>query len=594
MKRSRPIFYKINGVILILLIPAVFLYTYFSTSSVQVIDAQMKAYKESQLLFLKSQIESNIERLSLSSNVLARDSSILDLYISILTKDYLRMIEYQTLVKEKLYLQSFSSHWSNELAVYLPAIETRISTNLSSRYDESVLERSENGVWTFQPGRETQAPAYQMLIWDPYLSKDQPGNVNAVFEVRFGIDNVRQMLRQYNADNPGHSFLLTESGEVFADSGLSDELYAGLGSELLAGGLDGLGSRNLTVDGQDVYLSYTAVPHLGAWLIDYVPLEQFHAPIIKSRNLFYISMAALVILGFFASYLLYLHVQKPLSTLIRGLKQFEMGDYAYRIHQRFHNEFDYMMHRFNDMGREIQHLIQNVYEEQHRSRLATLKQLQSQINPHFLYNCLSFIAACAKAGETTTIKEMAYHLGGYYRYTTRVENQSATLKEEIELVRHYLQIYTYRLERVKYRIEVPEEMLAEEGMRLIVQPVVENAIMHGVEPKPGPGLVVVRGRREAGWTMLQVEDSGVGMTESAIQAYVEQLELPMSEETGCGLWNVHQRLKIRYGADAGVTIERSADLGGLLVTLRWRTELTDKIEHTKRAEERAYEPNVVC
>jgi len=564
------------------------LYTYFSTSSVQVIDSQMRAYKESQLLFLKSQIESNVERLSLSSNVLARDSSILDLYLSILRKDYLRMIENQTMVKEKLYLQSFSSHWSNELSVYLPEIQTRISTTLNSSYNPAMLEQSENGVWQFMPGQDAQDAYYRMFIWDPYLSKDQPDTVNAVFEVRFGIDNVRKMLQQYNTDNPGHSFLLTNFGEVFSDTGAGDASYAELGAQLLADGVDGIGNRNMTVDGKEVYLSYAPLPHLGAWLVDYVPLEQFHAPIIQSRNLFYISMLVLIVLGFCASYLLYLHVQKPLSSLIKGLKQFEMGDYAYRIHQRFHNEFDYMMHRFNDMGREIQHLIQNVYEEQNRSRLATLKQLQSQINPHFLYNCLSFIAACAKAGHTTTIKEMAYHLGGYYRYTTRVENQKATLEEEMDLVKHYLQIYTYRLERVEYRIDVPQEMLQEPVMRLIVQPVVENAIMHGVEPKPGPGLVVVRGRREDGWTILQVEDSGVGMTEAAMRSYVQQLEQPMREDSGCGLWNVHQRLKVRYGPGAGVTIERSAELDGLCVSLRWRTD------DAEDAKETIYEPTFVC
>lgn len=582
MKRSRPIFVKMNGIILVVLIPAVILYTYFSTSSVQVIDSQMKAYKESQLLFLKSQIESNIERLSLSSNVLARDSSILDLYISILTKDYYRMIEYQTLVKEKLYLQSFSSHWSNELSVYLPDIQTRISTRLNSLYDPNVLERSENGVWQFQAGEGADQAYYQMLIWDPYLSKSDPDSVNAVFEVRFGLDNVRKMLQHYNLENPGHSFLLTASGEVFADAAASDAGYAELGAALLAEGLDGIGNRDLKVDGRQSYLSYAHVPHLDAWLVDYVPLQQFHAPVIQSRNLFYVSMLVLVALGFAASYLLYLHVHRPLSMLIRGLKQFEIGDYTYRIRQKFHNEFDYMMHRFNDMGREIQHLIQNVYEEQDRSRLATLKQLQSQINPHFLYNCLSFIAACAKAGETTTIKEMAYHLGGYYRYTTRVENQKATLGEEMDLVRHYLQIYSYRLERIEFEIDVPDELLGEPVMRLIVQPVVENAIQHGVEPKPGRGLVLVSARRENGWNIVQVDDSGDGMSEEAIKAYLQRLELPMNDDIGCGLWNVHHRLRHRFGAGAGIAMERSGILPGLSVSLRWRADNQQDMKEWER------------
>lgn len=582
MKRRRPIFIRITGVILILLIPAVLLYTYFSTSSIQVIDAQTKAYKESQLNFLKSQLDSNVERLSLSSNVLARDSSIIDLYISILTEDYYGMIEYQKLVKEKLYLQSFSSHWSNQLSVYLPEIQTRVSTDSHGGYDASLLEQSENGVWRFQEGNDFESAYFQMLIWDPYISKERQDLVNAVFEVRFSLDNIRQLLQHYNLENPGHSFLLTSSGEVFSDSGADDLTYVELGHQLLAEGLGDIGNRDMIVDGEQAYLSYVKMADIDAWLIDYVPLQRFHEPVIQSRNLYYISMLVLILLGLAASYLLYLHVQRPLSSLTKGLRQFEIGDYTYRIRQEFHNEFDYLMHRFNDMGHEIQHLIENVYEEQNRSRLATLKQLQSQINPHFLYNCLSFIAACAKAGQTDTIKEMTYHLGGYYRYTTRVENQVVTLREEIDLVRNYLQIYTYRLERVEYDIQVPEDMLDESIMRLIVQPVVENAIVHGIEPKPGLGRVLVTGRHEGGWSIVQVDDSGYGMNEEDMKSYMQRLDLPMSEHAGSGLWNVHQRLKTRYGPGAGVTIKASNVLSGLCVSLRWRSMGLEHEEERER------------
>ncbi|MGG1514401.1 histidine kinase [Paenibacillus oryzisoli] len=576
MQGNRPIFVKITGVILILLLPIVLLYTYFSQTSFHVIDKQISNYNESQLLFLKSQIELGAERLALSSSVLTRDSSVLNLQVSMLTKDYYRMIDLQMQLKEKLYLQSFSSNWTNTISVYLPDLQTRISTNLSEGYNGGDLDKAANGKWQFQPGSGNEAPFYQLLIWDPYFSKENSTPVNAVYEVRFGLDNIRKMLQHYKLESPGGCFLLTRSGHVFSNSETGDTAVAGLGASLLQGELSDIGHRSLAFEGEQTYLSYAYLPALDAWLIDYVPLSVFHAPIVQSRNLFYASMLVLVVLGFVASYLLYLHVQKPISLIMKGLKHFEMGDYAFRINKRFHNEFDYMMQRFNDMGREIQHLIQNVYEEQNRSRLATLKQLQSQINPHFLYNCLSFIAGCAKAGLTDTIKEMAYHLGGYYRYTTRVENQMPLLKEEIDLVRHYLQIYALRLERLDYQIDVPPDMLDAPVMRLIVQPVVENAVMHGIEPKPGRGSVRISGRRESsGWNILQVEDSGMGMTEDRIMAYMRRLEQPMDESTGCGLWNVHQRLKQRFGPGAGICIEPSKQLSGLCVRLSWKDEEDD-------------------
>ncbi|WP_168118812.1 histidine kinase [Paenibacillus sp. HB172176] len=576
MKRNRPIFLRINLVILILLIPAVILYTYFSRTSLQVIDRQMSDYNESRLLFLKSQIESNADRLSFSSSVLARDSSILDLQLSILTKDYYAMIDYQTQVKEKLYLQSLSSTWANTLSVYLPDIETRISTNPSDGFSTSDLVAADNGRWIFHPGDNEASSYYQLFIWDPYFSKNSGQSVNAVYEVRFGLDNIRKMLQHYQLEGSGNCFLLTSSGDVISNSESGDAGYGEAKTALLGENLGNLGHLNIELDGQKSYASYVWLPGLDAWLIDYAPLSVFHAPIIDSRNLFYISMLVLIILGFAASWLLYLQVQKPISYIIRGLKHFEMGDYGYRIGKRFHNEFDYMLQRFNDMGKEIQHLVQNVYEEQNRSRLATLKQLQSQINPHFLYNCLSFIAGCAKVGHTDTIKEMAYHLGGYYRYTTRVENQMPLLKEEVELVRHYLQIYSYRLERIDFEIAIGDDMLDEPIMRLILQPVVENAVMHGVEPTPGKGFILVTGMREDGWMLLRVEDSGGGMTASEIEAYKRRLEQGLDENVGCGLWNVNQRLKQRFGEGSGIEIGPSKRLSGLCVTLRWKSERSNE------------------
>lgn len=572
MKRHWPIFLKINGVILILLIPIVILFAYFNRTSFQVIDSQITAYNESQLQFLKNQIEANAERLSLSSSVLARDTSILKLQMSILTNDYYGTIDFQTQVKEKLYLQSFSSNWSNDLSVYLPDTQRRISTNPNDRYDQRVLDMADNGKWSFSPGNSQESPYYQLFIWDPYFSKSNPQTVNAVYEVRFGLDNIRKMLQHYKRDSSGHSFLLTSTGKVFSVSDSNDAALEKLGENLLREGLSESGHRSIQLEEQKAYLSYTQLPGLDAYLIDYVPLNALHAPIIKSRNLFYISMFVLVILGFVASYLLYLHVQKPITFIMKGLKHMEMGDYSFRINKRFHNEFDYMMLRFNDMGTEIQHLITNVYEEQNRSRLATLKQLQSQINPHFLYNCLSFIAGCAKAGYTETIKQMTYHLGDYYRYTTRVENQMPLLKEEIDLVNHYLNIYSLRLERIDYHIDIPAEMLDEPVMRLILQPVVENAIVHGIEPKPGRGTIMICGRRESDWNVLVVEDSGEGMTDLEIGEYVQSLEQPMDEHTGCGLWNVNQRLIQRFGPGAGAVIESSKRLSGLCVSLRWKRE----------------------
>ncbi|NOU77526.1 two-component sensor histidine kinase [Paenibacillus sp. LMG 31459] len=572
MRRYRPVFVKITAVIFMLILPMALLYTYFSEKSLEVIDGQITDNNESRLFFLKNQIESNIDRLSLSSSVLTRDSSITDLQLNLLTEDYYQTLYYQTQVKEKLLLQSLSSNWRNDLSVYLPESRRRISTNPGDTFDMKEMKLSPAGVWRLHPGTGAVNPYYQMFVWDPYLSQEQNQEPVAVFEVRFTVDNIRRMLGDYKQDNPGKAFLLTAYGTAYGAVSADDAAARETGRRLLKDPLEESGHRSLEIGGEDTFISYAYLSSLDAYLVDYVPLDVIHAPVVQSRRMFYLSFVVLALLALIASYLLYQHVQKPVSEVVKGLRSFERGNYSFRIRKRFNNEFDYMRLRFNEMAEQTQHLINDVYEEQNRSRLATLKQLQSQIHPHFLYNCLSFIAACAKAGETETIREMVYHLGDYYRYTTRVENQRPLLEEEVQQARNYLHIYAFRLERLDFGLNIPPDMLAEPVPRLFLQPVVENAIIHGVEPQPGAGTIQVTGVQEGEYNLLQVEDSGAGMTEEQIAGYMKELELPMNEQTGCGLWNVNQRLKQQYGPGSGIRLDASPGLGGLRVTLRWKRE----------------------
>ena len=232
------------------------------------------------------------------------------------------------------------------------------------------------------------------------------------------------------------------------------------------------------------------------------------------------------------------------------------------------------------MATQIKHLIENVYMEQNRARLATLKQLQSQINPHFLYNCLSFIAGSAKIGLKETVMEMAYCLADYYRYATRVENQTPVLREEIELIETYLKIYKMRLERIDYVIDIPEEMMDSGIPRLILQPIVENAIVHGLEPKIGSGFIKISGNKVGDENIIIVEDDGVGMSNESIMSLQNNLESALQEDIGCGLWNVNQRLKFQFGDNGGLTLSASRQSSGLSVILRWDSNWNDEMANS--------------
>jgi two-component system sensor histidine kinase YesM len=560
---------KINLVLLSLVLPIVALNAYSNHTSIRVIESELKSNNENQLLFLENQIETNLDRLSSSLAILTRDSSILQLERYYLGQKYYDIFKLQSQIEEKLFLQSFSSNWSNDITVFLPNAERRISTDNRDRYDSAVFDGAVFGKWRYWQADDTIPAGFSLSLTDPFINKTDIRKANAVFEVRFSDANIRRLFATYTNGSDSQPFLLSQTGSIIGNASNDDPMVRFFAKRVQSEEHREIAHERVSFDKQKFYITYAYIAPLNAYLVDYVPLDHILSPIVHSRNLFYGSLVLLFVLGFSSSVILYRQVQKPISALIKGLKQVSMGNYSFFLNKKYNNEFDYLMFRFNEMSAKIGHLIENVYEEQNRSRLAVLKQLQAQINPHFLYNALSFIAGSAKMGDTESIRTMAYHLGDYYRYTTRVENQMPLLKEEMELVKNYLAIYSMRMERIAYEIDMPGELMDAPAIRLMVQPIVENAIIHGLEPKLGKGTIRVTGYRAGEHIMLAVEDDGVGMSDDELEKLRESLEQPMEDKTGCGLWNVHQRLKHRFGPQAGLHVMRSGRSDGLSVTLRW-------------------------
>ncbi|HZG78270.1 MAG TPA: histidine kinase, partial [Paenibacillus sp.] len=242
-----------------------------------------------------------------------------------------------------------------------------------------------------------------------------------------------------------------------------------------------------------------------------------------------------------------------------------------------HGDFTRLFGQFNRMAARMQHLIEKVFREELRAKEAVMKQLQSQINPHFLYNSLAFIVSMAQLKRTEPVISMAYSLADYYRYTTRNEKLDATVREEIAFVSNYVEIMDMQLRKISYHLDVPETLAGLHVPRLLFQPLVENSILHGLEPKEGPGTIRIEGRVEAGYVVFVVEDDGVGMPDDALRRLNDSLAA--SDENGDirGLRNVHQRIAHRFGADAGLSLVRAAS-GGIRATLRWPAESADSKE----------------
>jgi len=245
-------------------------------------------------------------------------------------------------------------------------------------------------------------------------------------------------------------------------------------------------------------------------------------------------------------------------------------------------EFRLLTEGFNEMAKRVGDLIDKVLTEQLRAKEAEFKQLQSQINPHFLYNCLFFIKSKARIGDTESVEAMALSLGEYYRYMTRTEKDMVPLRSELDLIRNYVSILNLRKPRIDYVVDVSEELMDLPIPRLLLQPLVENAVMHGIEPKTGRGTLRITGRKLPDGFVLAVEDDGVGMTPEALHRLRGQLRGPKSEESGYGVWNVKQRFVQKFGPGAVLEVDSTAG-EGTTVTLRCESGKQEESRHDDSA-----------
>ncbi len=305
------------------------------------------------------------------------------------------------------------------------------------------------------------------------------------------------------------------------------------------------------------------------YLVDLRPSSQAFS-VLNLQGSFFMALVVLLILANLAYILHMWHViHKPLNKLAEAFQQVEQGDFSLRIHHTRDDDFSDMYHRFNLMNQRLGNLIEQVYMQTIRTQRAELKQLQSQINPHFLYNNLFTIRSLAQLKDTDTIEVLSAELGEYFRYMTRLGKQEVTLLEEVAHGRNYAMIQDMRFSaRIVLSFpELPRNFHAVAVPRLILQPILENAYEHGLRQTAADGRLRISYTREGEDALILVEDSGNTLTDSTIQAMTMSLSGADHLQETTGLINIHRRLRLRFGDGYGLTFGRS-DLGGLKVTMR--------------------------
>lgn len=569
------LFSKMVILILIMLIPVVLLYWYSNHKTTAVLRDELNRSNSNQLEFFQNQVNTHIELLSSWPNLLIHDPDIASFRRIYTDSRYfdLDAINLVKRIQNKLSIQESSSNWTTKLYLYSPSMGRVVSERDARFYDKQALRESMVSGWDVRKIVDGKDEKF-MFSWitaSPYGIKDPAVNAETIIKLEFDSDNIRDMLDKFKDDGRHDPFYYREESGVIYNRTSDRELTNQLMEQLAIHTLQDVDNRTVVIDNEPYMVNTVKSSTTGWYLVDYMPLSDILKPIHQSNVLFYSSMICLLGMSFLAAYLLYVQVQVPVKQLIRGFQRLKQEDYSVRIEPKGRNEFSFLSERFNSMVEQIQQLFQHVYLEQIHVREARLKQLQSQINPHFFYNCFSFITSMAKLKRVDAVVAMSHNLSRYYRYTTRQERDVVPLSEEIEFVNCYLEIQQMRMDRIRYRIDLPDSMMRQEVPPLIVQPLVENAVIHGIEADADAGEIRVSGEKQNGVMILKVEDDGQGMTSEERDKLLDKLRGTLDQDMGCGLWNVNQRLQLRYGEQAGIHITESS-LGGLCVALSWPAE----------------------
>jgi two-component system sensor histidine kinase YesM len=252
-----------------------------------------------------------------------------------------------------------------------------------------------------------------------------------------------------------------------------------------------------------------------------------------------------------------------------------MGNFDVQFTGTGEDEIGALGHGFNRMVHRIRDLIQIVYEEQNAKRRAEVTAMQSQINPHFLYNTLESINSLARKNKQHDISRMIVLLGKLLRMSISTFDDMIPIAKELDYVRHYLEIHKYRQSKVlSFSIDMEPDIMNLYTIKWILQPIIENTIIHGLDAgqsADGSSRIEIEGRLEDGDVLISIRDYGIGMPDDKLAELQHNLDERAAELTKhghkVGLYNVQSRIKLYYGDPYGIQIE-SKQGSGTIVTLR--------------------------
>ena len=384
-----------------------------------------------------------------------------------------------------------------------------------------------------------------------------------VLLVDMNYSSIEQLLEKANTDTSGeYVYLMAPDGEIIYHP-KQNLIHMGLYEE---NNTEAAGYEDTTVKenfhGEKRLITVKTISYTGWKLVSVVPMKSFSMGMTGMRNLVVLLVALTVLAVVILNQMVSARISKPLRRLNDSVKEWEAGNMNPDIYIGGSMEVEHLGKTLRSTVAQIRQLMDDIVVEQEEKRKSELDALQSQINPHFLYNTLDSIVWMITGERYDDAVFMITQLASLFRISLSKGKTVIKIEDEVKHARNYMNIQKIRYKNsfeVDFQIE--EDILDGCIVKLVLQPLLENAIYYGMEFMDGEGEIHVRGYRKDNDVYLEVEDNGLGMPEEEAAELLNGKERPHKHGSGVGLVNVHSRLKLRFGEAYGLVIHSCPDEG---------------------------------
>lgn len=554
---------------LVVIIPVYISILYIYLTGIRLINEELEKSMTSKASFYAQSISEEMSRIhyQLLQTFNSTDFQKLGMIQQFPTK----YVQLETLYRVKEYLSAvlYSSEFLVDAGVYIKELQHVISfkdaygvfteeqfntllENITTNADQGVLFDENEQLYMYAVNPNSYLKDYVSYIAYVEISKDRIYNT----------------MKKFNDDLSSQAVLMDLEGRWSLTFPEDPENGQALLSFIQGNMQEGVPIRK-NIEGTEQWLVIHKIEPLNAKLILLVPWKNQISALRLYLVLFIIF--TVVSMLFFLYYTLYLRriIHRPIRDLVDTFSKIEKGklDLSPRIEDSI--EFQYMYKNLQRMLDRLKTGIKQVYEQQIHSQQSELRHLQSQINPHFLYNSFFNISRMAKSKDIESIYSFSRKLASYYRYITRVDNDIIQMEEEVQHAKNYAEIQKIRFgERIRvFFPDLPAEMRGVHIPKLILQPIVENAYEHGLADVLEEGLIQVSFAKNEAFIEIAIEDNGAGLSPDQLSLLTEKLAKDSFTSEKTGILNVNRRLKILCGDSSGLVVSPSL-LGGLCTTVR--------------------------